>query len=823
MQKPFAAYQGDEPYIFVSYAHEDAPVVYEQLTALKDAGFNIWYDEGISPGAVWRNELADAISGCALFLFFVTSRSAASDNCLKEVNFAQNRNRPTLPVHLEKTELPTGLELSLSDRQAILKYELSTEGYRTKLHQSIQSILGHEQLMQSIETPTAPKRSVLPVALAIGAVVLVALGFFMLGGDDAPETVPEEVAVIEEAEPVLDIPLNSIVVLPFDNLSPLEENAYFAAGIHEDVLSNLSRVDGLRVISRTSALKLDRNLPLKEISEQLQVAHFLEGSVRRAGNQVRISVQLINAIDDTNLWGETYDRELIDVFAIQSDVSEKIAEQLQLNLDVASGQQLQLASQNDAEIYADYLRGRELMNHPVRENLLEAIELFDKARKQLPGFADAHAYHSLANLEAGRTGFFPLDNANWRTARDSARAAVEANADSWLGHYAMGRILNAYSDRAKARTSFQRAHELAPQNSEVLYYYGLNQLGSGKISEALRLWSDNVALDPLSARSYLALASTGENTRQYLDKARQLAGSDATTLWEVAGRYATLGYEVDALEVTLEAAAIDPKNPTYIATLSQRLLNMEQEGTALKWIEQLKTRNQTAYWSELGNYYRFVHDHDGQFETAYQLSAALGENNVQAMANYAYTYSQKARGLDAEERTEEALETREKAISNLMSVLGYSADTRRLPEDFDPGGRAVPFTALAALLILVGEEAEGLRIADRVIALYNAEPAYLEIGGAFYRGLCHAMKGNTEAALKDFELYSEMKGMGNVPFWFFDAYGVHEEVNSLYHNIGADIRYKNIIAKRRENNEAIVTELKQRVPNLFTGELPSRL
>ena len=133
MNKPFHAYSGDQPYIFVSYAHEDANAVYPEMNWLHDQGFNVWYDEGISPGTVWRTELADSIMGAGLFLFFVTPRSVVSGNCEKEVNFAIDHDIPVLTVHLEETDLPSGMELTLSSIQGILKHDLPDQDYREKL------------------------------------------------------------------------------------------------------------------------------------------------------------------------------------------------------------------------------------------------------------------------------------------------------------------------------------------------------------------------------------------------------------------------------------------------------------------------------------------------------------------------------------------------------------------------------------------------------------------------------------------------------------------------------------------------------------------
>ena len=142
IKPPFEAYHGDRPYIFVSYAHADSAKVYAELVWLKGQGYDIWFDEGISPGHDWPEELAAAIEGCALFLLFVTPQSARRENCVRETTFAMSRGRPFLAVHLDETQLPPGLELSIGHSQAILKYAIDQEAYRRKLQSAVVGKLG---------------------------------------------------------------------------------------------------------------------------------------------------------------------------------------------------------------------------------------------------------------------------------------------------------------------------------------------------------------------------------------------------------------------------------------------------------------------------------------------------------------------------------------------------------------------------------------------------------------------------------------------------------------------------------------------------------
>jgi serine/threonine-protein kinase len=171
LERPFPAYKGDEPYVFVSYAHADDEIVYPEIQWLHDQGFNVWYDEGISPGTVWRDELAESIDGSSLFLYFITPQSIDSDNCQREVNFAVDHQIPLLAVHLEETDLTSGMELTLSTIQGILKHELSDHEYRTKLLSGASDRIKRGIAGASpTKAPSKPRKPV--VALVLAAVVV---------------------------------------------------------------------------------------------------------------------------------------------------------------------------------------------------------------------------------------------------------------------------------------------------------------------------------------------------------------------------------------------------------------------------------------------------------------------------------------------------------------------------------------------------------------------------------------------------------------------------------------------------------------------------
>src|SRR6516225_4334772 len=193
--------------------------------------------------------------------------------------------------------------------------------------------------------PRTGRRRNIIMLIATGVVISAATGFFLL-----PRLAAHKVD-------------KSIAVLPFENLSDEKENAYFADGIQDDLLTNLSKIGDLRVISRTSVMQYrGRPTNLRDIGKALGVSNILEGSVRRSGNRVRVNVQLINAENDQHLWAEDYDRDLTDVFAIQSDLAEKIASALQAKLSPNEKSQINQRPTENSEAYLAFIQGQELFN-----------------------------------------------------------------------------------------------------------------------------------------------------------------------------------------------------------------------------------------------------------------------------------------------------------------------------------------------------------------------------------------------------------------------------------------------------------------------------
>lgn len=258
MERPFPAYRGSDPYLFVSYGHEDAKEVYQDLTFLNDKGFRIWYDDGISPGHNWPEALAEAIAKCDLFLFFVSKDSIESSHCQRELHFAMEGDKAVVAVHVDDAALPTGLKFVLGNRQAIMKAEYPESQYREKL------------------------------AAAVGEFV-------------APDTPSAEPASTPE---VFDSSrLTSLAIMPFATSSSDDELQSLADLCTEDLGLCLTVTENISVASRSIvARQVATNTDPIAVGDALSVGYIVEGSLRRVGDQVRVTVELIDTESGANAW-----------------------------------------------------------------------------------------------------------------------------------------------------------------------------------------------------------------------------------------------------------------------------------------------------------------------------------------------------------------------------------------------------------------------------------------------------------------------------------------------------------------------------------------
>jgi TolB-like protein/class 3 adenylate cyclase/Tfp pilus assembly protein PilF len=364
-----------------------------------------------------------------------------------------------------------------------------------------------------------------PKHAAAVVLALVALGAAFIArygettGRDGEDPAP---AAAADSAPAID---RSIAVLPFDNLSADAEDAFFAEGITDDVMAALSKLDDLRVISRTSVLQYrETTKPVRQIAQELGVGTVLEGTVRRAGDRVRITVQLIDARTDEHLWAEQYDRELTDVFAIQTEIAEAIAGRLHAELAAEERRRIEAGQTNDPEAYLLVLKARERMRSAVSgaaqlstvdEELRVVIDLLHRATARDARYARAYAdlagaYSYLAFLKGG----------SWAdSSRAAAQRAIELDPRLGAAHRALGYAHVGAGSVSDAMASFRRAIELDPNDVGAISILGaLLSFEEGRPDEGLRLHLKGVSLEPTIAERYGNVGSTYMNL-EMLDEA----------------------------------------------------------------------------------------------------------------------------------------------------------------------------------------------------------------------------------------------------------------------------------------------------------------
>jgi TolB-like protein/Tfp pilus assembly protein PilF len=315
----------------------------------------------------------------------------------------------------------------------------------------------------------------------------------------------------------------SIAVLPFENFSEDKAFAFFADGVHDEILNDLAKIADLKVISRTSVMQYKntatRNLP--EIAQALKVAHVLEGSVQRSANRVRVSAQLIDARNDTHVWVEKYDRELADVFAIQSEIAQKIADQLQAKLSPKEKAAIEERPTKDLAAYDLYLRAKELIYdsdiNPSRrrENHFRAVQLLDQAVARDPAFLLAHCQLAYAHDEIY---VFNFDHTETRLAlaEASVRAAARLLPDSGETHLAQAiHFYWGYLSYDRAREELAKAQPALPNNTRIFWILGLINRREGRWDEAIWNLERAVDLDPRNANGIIELGSTYSWLRKY--------------------------------------------------------------------------------------------------------------------------------------------------------------------------------------------------------------------------------------------------------------------------------------------------------------------
>jgi len=419
----------------------------------------------------------------------------------------------------------------------------------------------------------------------------------------------------------------SIAVLPFDNLSGDPQNAYFSEGVQDEILTRLAKIAELKVISRTSTQRF-KSAPndLRQIAQQLGVENILEGSVQKANDQVRVNVQLINALTDAHLWADTYDRKLTDIFAVETEIAKTVADVLQAKLTGSEQHVIAARPTANTEAHQLYLKGRFFWNKRTGDDLKKSIDYFQQAIAADPNYALAYAGVADAYVFLpGYTAGSPQDC--YPKAKAAAKKALELDDTLAEAHTTLAIALLLYDfDFAQAIREFQHAIELNPNYATAHQQYGnIGLIDLGRFDDAIAEGNRAAELDPLSlvinadvganyyyARRYdeaiaqlrktlemdpgyyyayitlgeaLEMKGAGDTAIAEYQKARAL-NDDPSVLGLLAHAYAASGTKTEALKILDQLKALSKQR--YVAAYSFTLvyLGLGDKEEALHWLEQ---------------------------------------------------------------------------------------------------------------------------------------------------------------------------------------------------------------------------------------------
>jgi TolB-like protein/Tfp pilus assembly protein PilF len=409
------------------------------------------------------------------------------------------------------------------------------------------------------------------------------------------------------------------------------ENEFFADGITEDVIAHLSRIRALTVISRTSVMAFKkREQGLRETAAALMAGNVVEGSVRRVADRVRIVAQLINAETDECLWSETYDRQLTDVFEIQTDVALNIADALQTQLSPEESSRIRKEPTRNVEAYQLYLKGRHCHVQFTTEGMLQAVDHFEHAIRLDPDYALAHASVAMSYLELAETGGLEPEHA-YRRAKTAAATALALDPGLSEAHTISGTLkLGSEFDWSGAEQEFKRALELSPSSADTYDVYGRMCAGLERYDEAIAMLKRAQELDPLAHRSDLATALLRAGRYdEALDTAKRSVAAEpnydrgrATLGWA----FMLKGMHAEGIVELERATSISPENTTWLAQLGQAYAETGRTDEARAVLHQLQELSKRRYVSPF--HLAYVYTGLGQYDDAINaLESAIEERS----------------------------------------------------------------------------------------------------------------------------------------------------------------------------------------------------
>jgi TolB-like protein/Flp pilus assembly protein TadD len=505
--------------VFISYASHDAGVAQKVCSALEAAGLPCWMaPRDVKAGAQYADAIVRAINQAKAVVLVLSGSAVVSSHVAREVERAASKRKQIIAFRIDGAPLSPELEYFLSNSQWIEVAKLGMPAALAKLKEDA----GQESASSSLSNPVTrrgsrrAKRFVIAAVVLIAVGVAVALGVHFWSGNHSGAQTPAVAAITDK----------SIAVLPFVDMSEKKDQEYFADGLAEELLDLLAQVPDLKVPARSSSFYFKgSSVRVRNVGQDLGVAYVLEGGVRKAGDTIRVSVQLVRADSGYQVWAQTYERNVRDIFKVQDEISAAVVDAFKLRLS-SPGPQIAERRTANPDAYDQYLRGKHLFQLGDYDDLLAARDAYRRAIELDPNFGPAFADLAMVEYLAVKD-YSDTDQPDViRQAMDHADHAV-ALAPSLAEAYSDRALLRfAQYDWAGARADLQKALALDPNDVKANRRMVLLQLSLGNVVAALSAQQHVVDLDPLDMISLEILgmsyyfAGQGGDARRTFEKVR---------------------------------------------------------------------------------------------------------------------------------------------------------------------------------------------------------------------------------------------------------------------------------------------------------------
>ena len=520
------------PQVFISHSSKDKEVADAVCRHLESADIPCWMaPRNIEFGSDWTEAIMRGITACRVFVLVFSENANVSGHVRREVAKAFSLGLQVIPFRIEDTLPQSSLSYFLETVHWLDAVTQPLEKHLNSLTERVKKLLANGDsganaapmvlpatAYPGLSVPAKRRGWIIGAGLAVSAAVIMLAAWLHIAGDRTAQQKSLSGGLLAE------ISAKSVAVLPFESISSSKDDGYFADGVQDEILNNLAKIAQLKVISRTSVMqyRADTKRDMRQIAYALGVANVLEGTVRREGNRVRVSAQLVDARSDNAVWADSYDRDLTDIFTIQSEVAQTIAGKLSAALSPDEKQRIQSKPTENMEAYDMYLQAKDKLDKNVtlltsghsEKPIREAVSLLEQAVQLDANFAKAYCLMAFAH-DALYLEFDPTPER--RTLGDEAiNEAARLQPD--LPEVRLARanhLYRAHRDYEGARAELAIAKAELPNNSEVIYIEASMDRRQGNFDKAVQHFEEAIKLDPLNPSVVLELAETLSYTRKF--------------------------------------------------------------------------------------------------------------------------------------------------------------------------------------------------------------------------------------------------------------------------------------------------------------------